>query len=113
MADRPIIRELGIVTCGAHGLTAVVPFVSSVEPAEACPPSPRLRHAAHRLWPTGRRTPVAHSSTALSILRSSLLRRTGSCGFLRRRVKGFSKKALGGSMFRLNLMTTGLLNDIR
>ncbi len=36
-----------------HGFTAVVLFVSSAEPAEACPPSPRLR-----------RTPATHSSTA-------------------------------------------------
>ena len=36
-----------------HGFTAVVPLVSSAKPAEACPPSPRLR-----------RTPAAHSSTA-------------------------------------------------
>ena len=61
--------------------------VAQLRRLEACPPSPRLRHAAHRLWPTGRRTPAAHSSIALSILRSSLLWRTGSCGFLRRRVK--------------------------
>jgi len=46
----------GLGRSGAHGLTAVVPFVSSAEPAEACPPSPRLR-----------RTPATHSSTALQL----------------------------------------------
>jgi hypothetical protein len=35
MADRPIICAPRLVTCGAHGLTAVVPFVSSAEPAAA------------------------------------------------------------------------------
>lgn len=65
---------------GCEGRTAVVLFVSSVEPAESCPPSPRLR-----------RTPAAHSSTASSTLRSNLLRSTGSRGFLRRRVKTCGK----------------------
>ena len=45
--------DAGATLVEPHGFTAVVPFVSSAEPAEACPPSPRLR-----------RTPAAHSSTA-------------------------------------------------
>ena len=36
-----------------HGFIAVAPLVSSVKPADACPPSPRLL-----------RTLAAHSSTA-------------------------------------------------
>ena len=90
MADRPIIRAPRLATCGAHGLTAVVHFVSSAESAEACPLTPRLRRHPLRIPP-----------------------QLYSCGFLRRRVKDVREKTLGGAMFRLDLMTTGLLNDIR
>jgi hypothetical protein len=47
-----------------HGFTAVVPFVPSAEPAEACLPLPRLRRTPARIPP-----------------------RLNSRGFLRRRVK--------------------------
>jgi hypothetical protein len=55
-----------------RGLTAVVPFVSQAERAEVTSAgceglTPWLRHAAHRLWPTSRRTLTAHPSTALQL----------------------------------------------
>ena len=46
-----------------HGFTAVVPFVTSVEPTEASPPSPRLAQEPAAIPP-----------------------RLHNCGFLRRRV---------------------------
>ena len=87
-----------------HGFTVVVPFVCFGETRRACSAEVAIKATkagSMSSFARLRRTRAVHSSTASSTLRSRLLRRTGSRGFLRRRVNYLSVESHAQSLHSL------------